>query len=110
MPNHETKIAEGLAVILAADHVRNRPVEIDLAVESFCDLLASHRDQSRAERDESDENQQNAENGAGAHGRSGVMRLAGTRDQRQRLCGIEPTVVESAAGDDTFEPRIVRVK
>ena len=49
MPNQETKIAEGLAVILAADHARNRPVEIDLAVEGFCDLLASHRDQSRAD-------------------------------------------------------------
>src|SRR6476619_4145071 len=41
---------------------------------------------------------------------SGVMRLAGGGDQRHRLCGIEPAVVEGAAGDDAFEPRIVRMK
>ena len=38
------------------------------------------------------------------------MALAGGGDQRQRLDGIEPAVVERAAGDDAFKPRIVRMK
>ena len=111
IPNQKAEIVKRLAVILAADHARDRPVEIDLTAEGFGDLLAPHGDQRRAERDEGDENQQNAENDTWAHGAgSGVMRLAGGGDQRQRLCGIEPAVVEGAAGDDAFEPRIVRMK
>src|SRR5262245_32912432 len=53
----KTEIVEGLAVILAADHARDHPVEIDLAAEGLGDLLAPHGEQRRPERDESDKDQ-----------------------------------------------------
>jgi hypothetical protein len=69
IPDQKAEIVEGLAVILAADHARDRPVEIDLTAEGLGDLLAPHGDQRRAERDERDEDQQDAEDGTCAHGR-----------------------------------------
>src|SRR4249919_561545 len=44
IPDGKAEIVKGLALILAADHAWDHPVEIDLAVEGFGDLLAPHRE------------------------------------------------------------------
>ncbi len=67
VPDQKAEVVKSLAVILAADHARDHPVEVDLAAEGFGDLLASHGEQRRPEGDESDEDQQDAEDGAQAH-------------------------------------------
>ena len=40
IPDGKAEIVKGLALILAADHAWDHPVEIDLAAEGFGDLLA----------------------------------------------------------------------
>ena len=108
IPDREAEIVEGLAVILAADLARDHPVEIDLAAEGFGDRLAHHGDERGAERDESDQNEQDAENSDhGVLSVPAVGRLAARCDQRERSRGVEPAVIERAAGDGAFEPRIV---
>jgi len=52
IPDRKAEIVKGLAVILAADHARDHPVEIDLAAEGLGDFLASHGEQRRPEPDQ----------------------------------------------------------
>jgi hypothetical protein len=108
VPDQKAEIVKGLAVILAADHARDHPVEIDLTAEGFGDLLATSAgpNATRAMRISRIPRMARVRMGAG----SGVMRLAGGGDQRQCVRGIEPAVVERAAGDDALEPRIVGMK